>query len=205
MKENKIPNTNDIKGRLPNVVTSQPITEWLTSERMFLAYRYKKQDIRVNPKTGKIMVPQPYVKDEESSDHKYALTFPQWQEIVETYWDIVVDNLIEGKSFKFPMMLGYIEMCKVKMRTVVMRGLKHSFRNLSTLGYKPKMIWRKNHTIRFSTKFWFMLNLSKQAHWTKMGKMLREDPSIIFKYPDIANTIGRDRIENMNSFVNFSK
>lgn len=201
MKESKTRNTEDIKGVKANLVSKQRITDWLTSERMFLTYRYRQQDIRVNPKTLKLGVFHPYVKDEDSSNHRYALKFPQWQEIVQTYFDIVVEHLLKGIVFEFPRNMGHLEMCKIKMPTVVMRGLKTSFRNLSTLGYKPKLVWRKKTIKGMNTKWWFLFNISKKRQWVKMGRLLRENPSIIFEYPDVAHTKAEDRIQNIKSHI----
>ena len=186
MKENKIRHT-EIKGLLKNKVTGQKITQWLTSERMFLTYRYKKQSTYIHPKTGKFCVPQPYIRNEDASEHRYALTFAEWQKIIQTYWEIVVEHLIDSVDFRMPLDLGLLQMCKYKPKKISRRG-KHDdltfYRNLPTLGYRPFIIWRKKHASRFGIKGVHIFNLTKTL-WRKVHKALVKDPTIIFKYPDI--------------------
>lgn len=199
MKKKEISNIEK-KGIQASPLDKQKVTKWLESDRMFLTYRYKKQDIRYNPKSGKMSVFQPYIKKEDASTHRYALTFIQWQEIVITYWTIVIEHLVKGILYKFPRELGYLEMCKVRSKNASRRGQK-LFRNLHTMGYRPKIVWWKNRA-NLPTKYWYIFNISRKKQWRWVSEFFMKNPSAIFKLQDLASTSSKNRIRNILSSLN---
>lgn len=179
--------TKPIRKRTKAFFKTSKVKKWLTGKDVYMGYRFKKSKIIIND-NGTTSVFQPYIKKEDETNHEFSLIYDDWKEIVDCYWDIVVDHLIEGSKYKFPRNMGHLEMCKIKPMRHIIRGNK-KFMNLNTLGYKPKLIWIKNYEKNFATKFWFIFNISRNKQWSKMRKKLLEDPSIIFSYNGLGKNI----------------
>jgi hypothetical protein len=158
---------------------------WMTSYDVFKGYRYRKQHTRVNPNTGKTMVYQPYIPVAESSNHEFALTFPQWEKVIQTYFDVIREHLTKAILVQLPKELGILEMCRVKKK-LNPNAKKPMFLNLATMGFSPKMIWMRYQEKNFRHKMWYVFNLSRRYQWSYVGKALKKDPSIIFKWNNLA-------------------
>lgn len=151
------------------------IKEYLTLEDFFLKFRFKKRHI-----VGKNVF-QPYVKLKDCSDSEYALTFPEYKKIIQTYWTIITENLIEGKPFMMPRNLGMIELVKQKKK-VTKKGVL--YRNLHTQGYTPRVAWFKHKHARFLHKKWYTFNLSRKKRWKQISEALFENPDKIYNFSD---------------------
>jgi len=147
---------------------------WLILQDFYLAYRYKKTYI-----VGK-KVFQPYVKKAESSTHEYSLYYHEWKVVIETFWDIVFEEMLKGNPFIMPRDLGMLEFLKVK-RSYSRGGLG---RCLHTQGWSPRVAWFRYKHSRFLHKMWYGFNVSRKIQWSKISKKLFEDPSIIYNLND---------------------
>ena len=157
------------------------VVDWVNSYELYHGYRFRKRDIRVHPTTGKLQVRAPYISKTESSDHEFALTFSEWQDILETYWNVITESLFDGDSFTMPRGLGTLEM--VKYKGVCNHPTFKSF-NFNTMGYRPKVIWNRKYTGKFLHKTWYTFNLSRKKQWKIVGQKLKDDPSQIFNLKD---------------------
>lgn len=146
---------------------------WITNQDIYLWYRHKKQDIEGSK------VWYPYIKKEDSSDHQYALTFRQWQIIVSTYFEILVDKMIEGYKFDLPKRLGTI--CLLRDDEKKVKG-GILFRNLHTMGFHPMVAWFRHKGGVFRRKRWYKFNLSRRIVWKKISDTLFEEPHMIYNY-----------------------
>jgi hypothetical protein len=153
------------------------LKEYVTIEDFFLKFRYKKRHI-----VGKNIF-QPYVKKEDASDHEFALIFPLYKKIIQTYWEVITEQLLEGKPFIMPRELGMIELVKQKKK-VSKRGIV--YRNLHTNGYVPRVAWFKFKHARFLHKTWYTFNLSRKVRWKQISKALFENPDKIY---NLSNSI----------------
>lgn len=149
--------------------------EYITIEDFFLKFRFKKRHI-----VGKNVF-QPYVKLKDCSDSPYALTFPEYKKIIQMYWTIIVEQLLEGKPFIMPRELGMIELVKQKKK-VTKRGFL--YRNLHTQGYVPRVAWFKFKHARFLHKSWYTFNLSRKKRWKQISEALFKEPDKIYNLSD---------------------
>lgn len=178
-----MPNTE--RRRKPKLVIRRkprPIKNWVTSHELFLGYRYRQRRVTINPNTGKTLVFQPYISVKESSNHDWAMQFPEWESIIKMYWDIVTEELTKGNTIVLSRDMGRLVFYKSKCPPQI-RGNK-KFMNSATFGYKPVLSWHRNYEKGFKRKMWYQFNLSRGSQWAKVGKELRDNPSIIFKYQD---------------------
>ena len=161
---------------------------WMTSWDVFKCYRYRKQYSRVNPKTGKLMIYQPYIKTAESSNHEFALIFPEWEKIIQTYFNVMIEALTKADTVKFPRDMGYLQMCRVKKNINSERSKRSKmpkFLNLATMGFKPKVIWIRRHEMNFANKMWFRFLFSRKYQMSHVGRELKRDPSIVYNWDNL--------------------
>lgn len=160
----------------------EKIREWIGKQQLYFSYRYKKRTVKVNPKTGKLMIPQPYIKKEDESDHPFALTYSEWSKTIDEYFKLMTERLIEGETIVLPRDMGELVMLKQKCNPKKKSG--KIYRNSRTMGYRPWLAWFRKSESRLIHKFWFSsLNISRKKLWPLMGKKLRDEPETIFKYP----------------------
>ena len=146
---------------------------WITNQDIYLNYRFKKRDVE----NGKVWYP--YIKKEDSSDHKYSLTFRQWQEIIKVYFEVLLEKLIEGHQIVLPYNLGILQIMREKRSK--RRGDK-LFRNLHTFGFSPTIAWYRHRPGKFRRKYWYKFNLSRRIAWKKISNTLFEEPSVIYNF-----------------------
>ena len=157
------------------MIEDPKLKDYLRLDYFFFKFRYKKNRIE-----GKNVFP-PYIKQKDCSDHMYALNYSEYKAIIQTYFSIVVEELLKGKAFIFPRNLGMIELVKEKRK--INRG-NRVYRNLHTQGYVPRVAWFKYKHARFLRKSWYTFNLSRKKQWSKISKELFKDPSIIYLFSD---------------------
>lgn len=154
------------------------LKEYLGLQDFYLAYRFKKARIEGNK------VFQPYVKQKDSSTHEYSLFYNEWKIVIETFWNIVFDELLKGNPFNMPRNLGMLELIKVKYRYPIEGNKNKLGRLLHTQGYAPRIAWYRYKHAQFLHKMWYHFNLSRKIQWSKISKKLFEDPSIIYNLND---------------------
>ena len=156
------------------------VVKWATERDFFLGYRFKKRNITKN-ENGVDIVHAPYVPVEQSTNHEFSLTFPEWDRVVKEYWDLVVDELTLGNTFELHRELGHLRFTKVNVRNVRKDKL---FRNSHTLGYSPRVIWHRYKTAKFQHRMWYIFNISRAKQWSRVSKAIHKNPSLIFNYTD---------------------
>jgi len=163
------------------------VVDWVSDHDIYKGYRFRKRHITIN-KEGKNIVHAPYIPLKESTNHEFSLTFPEWKELVKAYWDIVVDELIEGNQFELPKELGHIQMMKKMGNQIRQNKL---YRNNHTGGYSPFVVWNRFHAGRFSHKMWYMFNISRKKQWSRVSKRIHKNPSLIYRYPECVGSSSR--------------
>lgn len=156
------------------------VVDWVTDHDIYKGYRFRQRKITTSPE-GKISVHAPYIPAEESTLHEFSLQFPEWKSLVNAYWNIVVNELIEGNQFEMPKNLGHIQLMKRQKKNVRQNKL---YRNSHTMGYVPWLVWNRFHTGRFKHKMWYMFNISRKKKWPMIAKAITKNPSLIFNYPE---------------------
>jgi len=91
--------------------TRQSKTKRITLKDLFFFYPYK-QNIRFSRNT----VPSPYIRKEDVVDHEHSLDFNEWSFIVDTYLEVLKEELSKGNSIVLPQRLGWLQIRKKKMR-----------------------------------------------------------------------------------------
>lgn len=123
----------------------------ITEKDIYHFYPYRKNPIII----GKT-IPQPYVKKENISDHKYAMTYDLWISIVKDYFLEVRDVTLKGKLFTIPKFLGSWQLKKYKAYrrvdwgTTKRTGVKTYYRDSDN--YRILMKWYrtpKNSSFKF--------------------------------------------------------
>lgn len=156
------------------------LVEWTTDHDIYKGYRFKKRHITTNQE-GKNIVHAPYISTKDSTDSEFSLTFPEWKNITQMYWDIVVDEMIEGHQFELPRNLGTIQLYKKRKNNVRKDKL---YRNSHTMGYIPFVIWHRYKHGSFLHKMWYIFNISRKKQWSRISKRIFENPSLMFRYPE---------------------
>jgi nucleoid DNA-binding protein len=77
-----------------------------SNAQIWLDYPYKKYPSNSNT------IPLPYFPKTEITDTEYSLEKHEWHEIMDTYFDIVEDYLIQGNLFVIPKGLGSLKIYK---------------------------------------------------------------------------------------------
>lgn len=156
---------------------------WITLEDIYKSYRYKKRDIE-----GTTVWP-PYVKKEDESDHIYALTYRQWYKVIECYFQVVVEKMIQGYAFDMPYRLGKIKLLRADGKKT--RGGR-LFRNLHTKGFYPMVAWFRHREADFKRKRWYKFNFSRKIVWKKISQHLHANPELIYNFP--LNSTTKERL-----------
>lgn len=156
------------------------LERWINPAVLFMRYRYKKPTTNV---TGE---PKPWIPVAERSNHEYALEFRDWKKIIVTYFDILVENLIEGHIIRLPKGIGSLELVRIKLKSrVTTREGTRFFRNLHTMGFKPRLVWNRYTEGTLKLRMLYMFNLMP-TQWKRISDSIMKEPDIIFKYPDIS-------------------
>lgn len=148
--------------------------DWVTLEDIYMLHPYKKRDIEGNK------VWQPYVKKNQESDHKYALTYREYLKIIECYFEIAVEEMLKGKHFVFPNQLGELRLLRSDKKRKTKRGTL--YRNLHTFGFYPMVAWFRHKEADFKRKRWYKFNFSRKIVWKRISQALFKDPSIIYNF-----------------------
>lgn len=82
----------------------------ITEKDIYYFYPYKK-----NLPTSGNTIPQPYVKKNEVSDHKFALAYDVWLSVIEDYLADITETLLKGKIVKFQNYIGNFQLKKYKI------------------------------------------------------------------------------------------
>jgi len=180
IKENKLLQGQSLsKFVLYDKPRKKPV-DWVSDHDIYKGYRFRKRHITINEE-GKNIVQAPYIPLKESTSHEFSLTFPEWKELVNSYWDEVVDELIEGNTFEMPKELGCLTMMKKLKNQVRQNKL---YRNSHTGGYVPFLVWKRFHAGSFLHKMWYLFNISRKKQWSRVSKKITKNPSLIYRYSD---------------------
>lgn len=161
------------------------VVDWVSDHDIYKGYRFKKRHITIN-KEGKNIVHAPYIPLKESTNEEFSLTFPEWKKLVNEYWNIVVDELVEGNQFELPKGLGHIRMMK-KFTTQIRKG--KIYRNNHTGGYSPFLVWNRFKAGTFKHKMWYIFNISRKKQWSRVSKAIKKTPHLIHRYDETINQI----------------
>ena len=149
------------------------LPDYLTTEDFYKQFRYKKRDIEGNK------VYPPYIKLKDCSDHKYSLTYRQWMIILNTFFEVLVEKMIQGFKFEMPARLGHLQILRDKGKKIFKGRM---YRNTHTQGYYPLVAWFRHKEADFRRKRWYKFNFSRAIVWKRISNILFEDPSIIYNF-----------------------
>jgi len=128
---------------------------------LFYEYPYK-QNIPHSLNT----IPTPYIKKEECIYNTMTLDYNQWKAIVLRYLELICEDLKEGNTFKMPLMLGKLEIRKIKIS-------RFFDRVKSAKQEKQVFIKNNGHENRFLIIDWIRTyreaNFSFKWHWRLTG------------------------------------
>jgi hypothetical protein len=79
--------------------------------------------------------------------------------------------------------MGMIELMRHRPAKVNIRQ-NIQFRNSHTMGFSPKIVWRRRREKGFLHKAWYIFNISRKKQWNKISKALYAEPTLIYKYPE---------------------
>ena len=160
--------------------------KWITGSDFYKQYPYPCWDI------NKSTIPIPYIpKDKLKCEHKRALTFKQYNQILKYYTLHLMSYLLEGMRIKLPYWLGCIQFKKARKQRNNNVDFGHYQKtgeikyhlNRHTLGYKPVFKWMRNNkearlynkymwTIRFVDKMKKRLSRTYLDDGTKINKLI---------------------------------
>lgn len=154
---------------------------------------------------------RPYIPMSQRTDNEYSVDLNQYNDIIEAYFEVAVEEMMEGKPFRFSSDIGELRLVRYKARKsgrampklhadLKKQGLttqrqideaikkdpslidKYSYYNNHLQGYKFNLAWfRKGWNIHFAN-YWNMRMHRKL--WMKVWNALKEDPSMIYKFSD---------------------
>lgn len=75
-------------------------------------YPYKK-----NPPIVTSTIPKPYVKQKDTTEHRFSLTFWEWEKIVVLLIEEIIQELVGGGSWNVGSHIGVISFRKRKCKT----------------------------------------------------------------------------------------
>lgn len=121
----------------------------------FYFYPYKKNFNKGNT------ICQPYIKkNDEIVDHKYTLTYPKWNSVINDYIEIISNDLIDGKEINLPKQMGYLQLKKYKSTRQI------NYKEWATTGKKS---YYKNEGDYTAILKWYRThrtsNFKFQNHW----------------------------------------
>jgi hypothetical protein len=140
----------------------------ITIKDFFLKYPYKK-------KPDVTYVSLPYFPKEEETNHKYSLTYSEYKNVLNTYFEYVSEYLLQGDVFSMPERLGALKLIKYKIENI---GDKKTYyktyiNNIHSQNYRVILRWEhQKYPVPFG-KFW-KLSTVKTFNF-KLFKKLTED------------------------------
>lgn len=185
--------------------TTQPQTNKIKSDKQikskrysikdsFSTYKYRARDLDsyLSGSYGS----QGYVKKEEASDGKLALTFKQYKEVIKDVFEEVWKDIKEGKMVETPYLGTFgFNRWKVKRKIVDFKQTRELYgewnkanpndkkvvyvKNINTRGWGAMTRWRKPRSPRDLSLYKFVFVRKRKA---ELAKMLKENPSKIYNY-----------------------
>lgn len=163
--------------------------KFVSNKELYLGYRYKWYDTTSNT------VPKPYFSKKDISEHKYKLTFKEWNEIVDCYIDVVLEYVREGNLYTIPHGLGLLGLVKYKSRYIdyhkgrkalesgeIQKGTFISRENYKLDGHTFRLKWYrgKRHSVLFRNKYLYDMYLLRTT-FKKLFYYFMEDKSRIYR------------------------
>lgn len=134
-------------------------------------YPYKCRNFESNT------VELPYVKKKDTvCDHKYTLTYREWNKIYKAYVKIMTLYLRQGFPYKLPHYMGTIKLVKMnsKFYSYLKKRLVPSSNFLFGKSFRP--MWYKAHKQSHLKYKWYWKLLLCYSMWTEIYEWLKEDP-----------------------------
>lgn len=82
---------------------------------LYLQYPYKKNPPFTNT------IPVPYIKQKDVSDHKWAITYAEYNEVIDTFADEIIKLLQDGDEWQIGSNMGVISLRKIKCKSFIDR------------------------------------------------------------------------------------
>lgn len=148
-------------------------------------YKYKRN---YPPKLG--VQPQPYIKKEDVSLHKYATDYHLWRDVINGYLEYIMENLMNGLPWRLNFHLGEINIKKIKGSFLVDRKAmqdtdgtkKFKKRVMNPDGYYLAPRWYRK-SIHVKLKYNWIVHISK-SRLVECYRRVREDYTYIYKFQD---------------------
>lgn len=159
---------------------------FITLKDFYLRYPHKCYNLQSTT------IPVPYVKkDDLDCDDKHTKTYQEYTEVVSTILDEIQNVLLEGNPYKMPLKMGTLQMFKYKTYRKYLfvkkkDGTAERRRSKSphTGDHYPLLKWlRSNKDSYMWTKWHFSIKIMSNFS-DKISKLLKTNPSAIFKYSD---------------------
>lgn len=177
----------------------------------FFNYQHKKALI-----CGESEQKRPYVPVDQRTDNELSVNVRQYTDIINSYWNHVIDNMLEGRPHRFSSDIGELRLVRYKparngkavskamARLSVEKGIQgkdagmyikdhpesiegYNYYNSHIGGYKFNLAWfRMGWNFVFSTYWNMRLSISL---WRKVWDKLKKDPSIIYILQDSTKII----------------
>jgi nucleoid DNA-binding protein len=155
----------------------------ITPKDLYQFYTYKK-----NYPVENNVVPIPYVKKEEVTNHKNSLDYRQWIAIVEDYFEQIKNVLIEGNKFNLPEKLGTLVIQVHQPKRLVDRVKCRNFgetkhnnpKVLNDGGFLFKIKWDRKFCSIYDAIYWKadLINSYKKQFYERHDK----DYTYVFKF-----------------------
>lgn len=126
-----------------------------------------------------------FPKAELDCDHPYSLRYKEWREIVDTYFEYVIDYMLNGQKYRMPARLGYLELQKFKGGGIDYQRLKkegkvYRHTNRHSKGYRVILKWLRgySHGAVIKHQYLWRINFSKLV-WRKIHSKMKTDLQFI--------------------------
>ena len=166
--------------------------KFITLKDLYLGYRHKWYD--VNSST----VPIPYFNPNEVSNHEYALSYKEWKNYLQVYFNTILEHLREGNQFIMPHGLGTLKLIKFKSKYIdyiagrkaleegkLEKGTFLRKKNYALDSYSFKLMWYRTnkHNVKFRNKYLYQIWMPNPT-FKKLYYWFKEDKSRIYKLSD---------------------
>lgn len=122
-----------------------------------------------------------YIKQSDRSDHKWAFTYQEMMRVVTMFFDVMMEELIQGNKVYTPIGLFNIRRLKRDTKENLMYKMtKKMFRQINVLGYKFILYATGN---RFKNRSVCRIVFHRMFA-PKLYDRLEKESSLIYKYPE---------------------
>ena len=154
--------------------------KFTTLKDIYAKYRYKWYDI-----TSTTVPMYPYIPKEEISNHQYKLSKKEWVKLINIYFEVFIDMLMEGDQIRLPHGLGDMRLCKriITSRNPCIAKENLVYTNSSTMNYALHTLWhRKKAMFRYKHYYKFRI-VDSRLH--TMYKRIRKNPLMLYNLNNV--------------------